>query len=118
MRAVCPVASGNHFTLLTIKAEPAKLLRRSLLRALPANSIGEVVKWQLVATLVATLLPLLLYYFTSEFTTVFTTCGGENRFLKVDERNFHCWAYRLAISGRLGTSPSDDLDFTTEKVHC
>ena len=39
------------------------------------------------------------------------------KFLKLDERNFHCWGYRLAISGRAKTSHADGLAFTTEKVN-
>ena len=51
---------------------------------------------------------------TSILATELALCA---KFLKMDERNFHCWGYRLAVSSRAGLTPTEQLDFTTEKVN-
>lgn len=38
------------------------------------------------------------------------------KFLKADERNFHCWAYRMQVAAMAGCAASDELDFTRNKV--
>ena len=38
------------------------------------------------------------------------------KFLKHDERNFHCWNYRGFLVSRLGMSDEENLKFTKEKV--
>jgi len=40
-------------------------------------------------------------------------CG---RMLELDQRNFHCWAYRLAVARMAGVSADDELTFTLEKI--
>jgi hypothetical protein len=39
-----------------------------------------------------------------------------DQLLKLDERNFHCWAYRLSISKKAGHGPREGLEFTREKI--
>ena len=38
------------------------------------------------------------------------------KFLKHDERNFHCWNYRGFLVSKLGMSDEENLKFTKEKV--
>jgi len=40
-----------------------------------------------------------------------------NKFLQLDERNFHCWDYRKMAAGRLGLDGKQELDFTMERIH-
>jgi geranylgeranyl transferase type-2 subunit alpha len=37
-------------------------------------------------------------------------------FLKLDERNFHCWDYRRAICKLAKVLPEEELAFTTDKI--
>eukprot|EP00960_Hanusia_phi_P067435 766630-Hanusia_phi.AAC.1 len=38
-------------------------------------------------------------------------------FLRADERNFHCWDYRLAIAKRRQLTVEEEVEFTTAKVN-
>lgn len=37
-------------------------------------------------------------------------------FLELDGRNFHCWAHRMWVAGRMGLSAQEEFDFTTDKI--
>jgi len=39
-----------------------------------------------------------------------------DRFLSLDERNFHCWDYRKAVAARAGQSTEKELEFTRERI--
>lgn len=39
-----------------------------------------------------------------------------DKFLKFDERNFHCWGYRRHMAALAAATPEDELSFTSKKV--
>jgi len=40
-----------------------------------------------------------------------------DRFLSMDERNFHCWDYRQIAAKKAGQTPDKELDFTMERIN-
>eukprot|EP00090_Calanus_glacialis_P026485 TRINITY_DN41699_c0_g1_i1.p1 TRINITY_DN41699_c0_g1~~TRINITY_DN41699_c0_g1_i1.p1 ORF type:complete len:459 (-),score=139.87 TRINITY_DN41699_c0_g1_i1:77-1417(-) len=40
-----------------------------------------------------------------------------DRFLSMDERNFHCWDYRQIAAKKAGQTPEKELEFTMERIN-
>jgi len=40
-----------------------------------------------------------------------------DRFLSMDERNFHCWDYRQIAARKAGQTPEKELEFTMERIN-
>jgi len=40
-----------------------------------------------------------------------------DRFLSMDERNFHCWDYRQMAAKKAGQTPEKELEFTRERIN-
>merc|ERR1712025_409355 len=40
-----------------------------------------------------------------------------DKFLSMDERNFHCWDYRQIAAKKAASSPQSELQFTMERIN-
>ncbi|KAJ1473035.1 hypothetical protein T484DRAFT_1637618 [Baffinella frigidus] len=39
-----------------------------------------------------------------------------DKLLQADERNFHCWGYRLSVARKAGRTPEEELAYTSGKI--